>query len=332
VQVGRVDVDEQRAQLSDRAPRLVRRGPHRLLHDRRAVAVELARGGRERVRDAREVLDGAVVEVARDAAPLEVGRGDRAAEQPLALLLRDADPPREPPRERKLHEVEQEQRHEQRGEEGAPEVAPARGHGREGQVRLEQERLAGGGLHRHVDLEQLAAPALEAVLGRVEVAHLGVDAAAAERVEVVGVEPVAGADQARLVGVDDAAVGRPQLQPDQPVAEDAGADDPVEPCDRVRVAVDDPGGHVRPHDAAAGERRLLLRVADRLVRARALEQLDADDPEQDDGGERAQRELEDCSLHASAHYPSTRKPDGTAVALSHHDRGSRVPTAIGLWS
>ena len=84
-------------------------------------------------------------------------------------------------------------------------------HGAEALVGLEQQRLPVGRVDRQVDLEQLAAAALEAVLRAREVADLGVDAAGRQRLELVVAERVARADQPRLVGVDDAAVGVPQL-------------------------------------------------------------------------------------------------------------------------
>src|SRR4051794_2508479 len=73
-------------------------GLGRPLLDRRArvrAAREPLSRRREPIRHAREVLDDAVVEVARDAAALDLGRVDRTPQQRLALALTPLNAPRE---------------------------------------------------------------------------------------------------------------------------------------------------------------------------------------------------------------------------------------------
>ena len=106
MELGRIDVDEQRAQLADAVAGLGR-GRAQVAVVRRGRA--LGRG-RQRVGHARQVLDHSVVEVPCDPPALDVGGVDGAPEQLLALLLAALQPPREPPRERKLDQREQDQR------------------------------------------------------------------------------------------------------------------------------------------------------------------------------------------------------------------------------
>ena len=152
-QVGRVDLDEQRAQAAHRVPRPGRRVAERRPRGGRRLGL---RGRAQRVRDPGEVLDGAVVEVGRDPAPLVGGRLDGAHEQRLALLLRSLQPPAEPPRERHLHEPEQEEAAEQERGERQPDAPPGRCDGAPALVRLEEERRPVRRADGQVDLVEVA--------------------------------------------------------------------------------------------------------------------------------------------------------------------------------
>ena len=82
----------------------------------------VARGRRQRVRHAREVLHHAVVQVARDLAAFDVGRFERLAQQRFALLRALPQPAGERPRQRDLHELQCDQRAERDRGEAAPEL------------------------------------------------------------------------------------------------------------------------------------------------------------------------------------------------------------------
>ena len=108
VQVRRCDLDDEAAQVAH-APagirgRLAQVGAH---VGAVGPTVEPLGGGRQRVRDARQALDDAVVEIPRDASALGVGRVDGALQQPLTFFLTLAQPARHRPRQRDLDEVEQ---------------------------------------------------------------------------------------------------------------------------------------------------------------------------------------------------------------------------------
>ena len=84
LQRGRMDAAGELAQLLQRLGQLVARGAHELLGLLR-VATDLAPDQRELQRERDQPLLGAVVQVALDAAPLGVGRGDDALAGGLQL-------------------------------------------------------------------------------------------------------------------------------------------------------------------------------------------------------------------------------------------------------
>ena len=106
-----------------------------------------------------------------------------------------------------------------------------------------------------VHLVQVALAALEAVLGACEVAQLGAGRPRAQDVELRRVEREGRADEPRLVGVHDAAVARPDLDPDDPLAEHALLDDPVDGIDRLGARRAGATSDRRLDDALARERR-----------------------------------------------------------------------------
>ena len=168
-------------------------------------------GGAQRVRDSREILDGPVVEVGRDATPLVGGRLDGALEERRTILLRPLQPPAEAPRERHLDEPEQHEAAEQEHGERQPDPPSGRGDLAPALVGLEQEQSAVRRPHGDVDLVQVALTALEAVLRPREVAELGAGRSRSQHLALRGIERVARADEARLVRVDDAAVASHSL-------------------------------------------------------------------------------------------------------------------------
>ena len=116
VQIGRVDIDEERAQLANATsclPCPVAQG----LGDGGRLAVDAVRGGGQGVRRAREVLDDSVVQVARDPPALGVRGGQRAQQQLLALLAVVVERASHAIGERELEELEQEQRADERRRE-----------------------------------------------------------------------------------------------------------------------------------------------------------------------------------------------------------------------
>src|SRR6185437_15335117 len=83
LEVGRVEVDEQRAQVADDRARA--RGG--ILQPGAVLGIGVAGGGRQGVGDADQLLYGAVVEVGGQAAAFGVGDLQRGAQQLLALGL-----------------------------------------------------------------------------------------------------------------------------------------------------------------------------------------------------------------------------------------------------
>ena len=159
-----MDLDEERPD----APHAVARAG-RCLPQRRADAEGRLRVGgvgcsAERVGDAGEVLDDAVVEVGGDA-PSLVGRSlDGADEERLAILLAAAKPVGETPGERHLYEPEEDEAGEQERGEREPDPAPGRRDRAAALIGLEQQRRPVRRADRKVDLVQAALPSLESVL------------------------------------------------------------------------------------------------------------------------------------------------------------------------
>ena len=120
----------------------------------------------ERVGDARDVLDRAVVQVRGEPSPLAVGAGDRVRKQRLAVLVAALQSPHQRPHERNLHEHEQRDGAEDRRCELGEEPARAGIDRVEPFVDLEENRGARWRPDRRIRLDQLALPAVAHVLGR----------------------------------------------------------------------------------------------------------------------------------------------------------------------
>ena len=145
-----------------------------------SVRLLSARGRRKAVGDSGQVLDGAVVKVARYLAPLDVARLECTVEQELALSEPEPEPARERPRDRNLNELQCEQRAQRYRREASPEPAPDVFDQRVPVVRLEQQCRARRRADRQVDLEQLAGSSLVAILRLGQVADAGFDRAGVE--------------------------------------------------------------------------------------------------------------------------------------------------------
>ena len=302
MELGGIDVDQQRAELADSVTGL----------GRRRAKIAVVRSGcvlgrrRERVGDCGQVLDDPVVEILCDPAALDVRRVDGMSEQPLALLLAALDPPREPPRERELDQREQGQRPDHDRSESPEDPSRAGRDEARAVVRLEPERDAARSANRQIDLEQLAHAALETILRLGHVAHLGLDAACPEVRPFLGAERVALSDQSRLVRVEDPAGGIPDLHAHDRVVgarEHALLDDAVDRGERARLLAQEPVGDDRLDGSHGSDPRLVLGVAKRLGVAGAPEEPDTDERDQDDG-DQADRRVADHRL-----------PDGTPPAL-----------------
>ena len=176
-------------------------------------------GGRERVGDAGEVLHGAVVEIGRDLAALDVARFEGPVQQQLSFPQPHAQAARERPGDRDLHELQHQQRAERDRSKAAPQPAAVLRDERVAVVGLEQQPLPRGRADREVDLEQLAVRALVAVLRLRQVAHLGFDRARVDGANLTGAQHVGLADEAWLVGVEDVALAVPDLHPHERVVE-----------------------------------------------------------------------------------------------------------------
>ena len=133
------------------------------------------------VRGAREVLDDAVVQVGGDAEALGLQRGVGATGDLLAIALLPAHAPGQEQADRQLGEAERDQQGEHERQEGAEEVAALRVDAARAAVRLDHHALAALGRVGHVDLDQLALVALEAVLGPGVLGHLGMRRAIPQR-------------------------------------------------------------------------------------------------------------------------------------------------------
>ena len=232
VEVGRVDVDDQRTQRPNAAA--YRFG---CVLDHLGIGVRTLRpfpscGRRERVRDTGQVLHRAVVEIGRDLAALDVARFQRPVQQQLAFPQPHAQAARERPGDRDLHELQHQQRAERDRGEAAPQPIAVACDERVVVVGLEQQRLPRRRSDRQVDLEQLAVRAFVAVLRLRQVADVGVDRADVERAAFVGREPVRFADQAGLVGVEDLALSVPDLHPNERAVEHVAPHDTIQARDR----------------------------------------------------------------------------------------------------
>jgi hypothetical protein len=181
-EVLRVDRDKQRpeslhARTRDRGALLQRRAQLRVVARPRLRV----RRCRKRVRDAREVLHDAVVQVGGDPTSFVVRRVERAAEQELAFFMAAVNALREPVRKRNLDEPQQQERREQRRHERQPDAASTRHDRVEALVELEQHGPSARRADARIDLQQLALRTLEPVLGTVEIAQLGMNGPGLER-------------------------------------------------------------------------------------------------------------------------------------------------------
>ena len=204
------------------------------------------------------------MELGRDPPSLVVGCLDRTDEQRLPLRLGAAESAVEARCEGHLDDPEDDEASEEKRSERHPDAAAARRDGAPALVGLEQERRSVGGPDRQVDLVQIALPALVSVLGACEIAQRRLGGPRPQHVELLSVEGEPCTDEARLVRVHDAPVARPELHPDDPRAEHALLDDPVDDRDRLWLASQKAGCDRRLDDPLAGQRGELPRVAERL--------------------------------------------------------------------
>jgi len=91
------------------------------------------------------------VEIAGDPASFPVRGLDGPLEEPLAIGLGAADPPRQAPRDRDQQDREPHERDDHHGSEGGEEFGSAVGDALRPLIGLEQQRGAVGGLDRRVD-------------------------------------------------------------------------------------------------------------------------------------------------------------------------------------
>jgi len=293
LQPGRVDLDEQRAQVALALAEVV----DRAAQDGRGVVVAAARGAvRQRPQSeghAGELLHGAVVEVGRDAPALLAGRLDRVGQQPLALAMAALQTARHRPGERQLEDEQDDQSAEQWRRESAHQPLGARADGAEALVDLEQDLGPVRSADRGVRLEQLSLLALVAVLGLGQVAELRLRPAGAEQPQLVGPETEAPADERGLVGVQDRPVPRPDLHADDRGAEDLAEHDVVEPGERAPIAAQHAVGQRGGLDEAPLHLHLIAGVALGLLDGdRAQREEPAHDHDRD-RHERAQHEAAD---------------------------------------
>ena len=162
------------------------------------------------------------------------------AQQTLPLQLGGAQSSSEGDEDRDLDELQGDQRPDGDRCELLPQVTPDLGDPAVAEVRLEDHRRSLDRVGQLVDLEQLGELALVGVLGRREVADLGLGDldVVGEHLGLVGVEDVLVADELLLVGVDDRAVLQPHLDSDEVVAEDCDLHSVVEVCLRGAIARD----------------------------------------------------------------------------------------------
>src|SRR5207237_10050443 len=149
----------------------------------------------------------------------------------------------------------------------------------------------GLGAGRKVDRGQLVLAAREPVLGPAAVADLGVDPTAPEDGLLVRAKRIPRPDQPMLVRIDDRAVRPPELYAHDVRAQDSVTHDAVDLRDCRGLAAQQRRRDVRLDDPTAGERRDLLRVADRLALADVAQQIDARRAEEKERGDAAERVL-----------------------------------------
>ncbi len=261
LQVRWIDLDQQRPQRLDARADGRRGVEHLLTADRLAPPL-----GGERERHAGELLDDAVVQIARDPAAFGIGGVEGVPEQPFAFALARLETACHRPRERDLHELEHDERADRDGCELGPQVAPDLGHAAVAEVRLEQQRRARRCLGAQVDLEQLRI-GLEPVLRLGEVADLGALFVAREDRPLVVAELELLADQPGFVGVEDRAVLGPDLDPDERAAQHGRPDRGVDPVERVAVHGEHVVAEQRRDDAGRAHERHPLGLVDRLLGA-----------------------------------------------------------------
>ncbi len=229
------------------------------------------------------------MQVAGDPPALAVAGLRGGAQQRLAGLGVPAQPSRQPPHERCREEGEHQGAAEGHRPERPRDLGLAVLDVGEGEVGLEEQRVALGRHDPGVDLDDVTLVAVEAVLRLREVGDLGVAAAALEGLPLLGVEPEPLADQPGLVGVDDPALVGPQLDPAYGRELEALAQDGVEAVDGRRLAVRQAAGERRLHDAAGEHLGDAAGVGDGLPLGR---------PRAQPGGEQAgEQERDDHGRH-----------------------------------
>ena len=328
VEIRRVDLDEEGAELPHRFARDSRRGAKKVAQLRSRSRLRLPGRDVEAVRDARQVLDGAVVKVGGDSAALDVRRLDRVHEELLALTLTCAQPPLQPGRERDLNDPERRERDDEGEQERKPDPPARRRDRAVADVRLEQEGLPAGRVHREVDLEELVKRLFESVFRSVEVADLGVDLVTRERGEVLRAERVARADQSVLVGVDDLPVRRPELYADHRVDDHAFPHEPIQARNRSRIAAHEAVREGGLDRRGAEDARQPPRVPHRLGVPLVPEDEVGSDPDQHQGKQARDGELQHGARNhrwmvrsdRAASSPGSAVPAKTATDI--HPKGA----------
>jgi hypothetical protein len=171
--------------------------------------------GRKRERDAAQILHHAIVNIAGNAAPLDIGSFQCFAQQAFTLGLLMTQSASELPNDRNLSELQCDDGDQRDGRILGPRLPTCLVDGRFGKVRLEQQRFAARAEDARVDLDKLAVSGFELVLGLAEVAYRRVRPTCTCHVEFVAVENEPFTDEARVVGVHDEAFGSPQLHSNQ---------------------------------------------------------------------------------------------------------------------
>ena len=155
LQLWRVDLHDQRAQLLDRVTHRACTLVHRARGLRGRCAAGGARRRRQRVGGAGELWHDAVVEVRGDPPALDVRCVHGALQQSLPLLVARAQPPRERHGEGHLQQPDQRDRAQQCERRGSPDTERAHARLVEALVDLEQDDpTRGGHVNGAIDLEQ----------------------------------------------------------------------------------------------------------------------------------------------------------------------------------